>query len=175
MIVDRNGFRLNIGIIIANDEGSIFLGRRIGHDDWQFPQGGIDQHETTEETLYRELKEEVGLDPKDVEIVSCTRGWLRYRLPHQFIRRNSSPLVIGQKQKWFLLRLRCSDQKIRLDQTQSPEFDSWCWVNYWHPLRDVIYFKKQVYRRALKELEPMLFPERRNINSQYYHDFIDGC
>jgi len=106
--------------------------------------------------MYRELHEEVGLEAKDVEILGSTRSWLRYRLPKHMLRRNSKPLVIGQRQKWFLLRMVCSEQKVRLDHSHSPEFDSWRWVDYWQPAKDVIYFKRQVYRRALRELLPFL-------------------
>lgn len=161
MVVDRKGFRLNVGIILANDEGRIFWGRRIGHDAWQFPQGGVSEQESLKQTMFRELHEEIGLEPQDVEILGVTKHWLRYRLPKQFIRRNKEPVVIGQKQKWFLLKLRTSEQKLRLDLSQSPEFDSWRWVDYWYPINEVIYFKKNVYKRALAELEPYLFPDKR--------------
>ena len=52
--------------------------RRINQEAWQFPQGGINDRETPEEALYRELNEEVGLEAGDVRILACTRGWLRY-------------------------------------------------------------------------------------------------
>ena len=104
--------------------------------------------------MYRELFEEIGLHPEDVEILGCTRGWLRYRLPRRLVRRDQQPLCIGQKQKWFLLRLLSNDDRIRVDHTGSPEFDGWRWVSYWYPLGQVVSFKREVYRRALKELAP---------------------
>jgi len=159
-MIDLGGYRHNVGIILADDEGHLFWGKRIGHDAWQFPQGGLSQGETPEECMFRELHEEIGLEKADVEILGATKGWLHYRLPKHMLRYNSQPLVIGQKQKWFLLRLKSSEQKIRLDLTSSPEFDSWRWVDYWHPLKEVIYFKRDVYRTALKELEYLLFPKR---------------
>ncbi len=55
--------------------------------------------------LYRELHEEVGLKRADVELVGRTGDWIRYRLPQKFVRRNRHPVCIGQKQRWFLLRL----------------------------------------------------------------------
>ena len=76
-------------------------------------------------TLYRELHEEVGLRREDVEILACTRGWLRYRLPHRLVRHNSVPLCVGQKQKWFLLRLRSDDNKVCLNNGGRAEFDDW--------------------------------------------------
>lgn len=156
MLVDEEGFRLNVGIILAHANNTVLLGRRLGQDAWQFPQGGVDEGETPEQTMYRELMEELGLESTDVELLGCTRSWLTYRLPEQYIRKSAQVTVIGQKQKWFLLRLTASEQKIRLDVSRSPEFDSWRWVDYWRPVEEVIYFKRQVYQDALKELEPIL-------------------
>lgn len=158
-MIDKDGFRENVGIILANKDNYLFWARRLGHDAWQFPQGGTAEGESAEETMYRELLEEVGLEHDDVEVLGSTKEWLKYRLPDQYIRHYSTPLCIGQKQKWFLLRLLSSDQKIRLDISESPEFDSWRWVEYWYPVRQIISFKRQVYRRALQELEPLLFPD----------------
>jgi putative (di)nucleoside polyphosphate hydrolase len=153
-VIDADGYRPNVGIILMNERGQLLWARRVGQNAWQFPQGGIKPDETPEEALYRELKEEVGLDPHQVEIVGKTRGWLRYRLPKRMLRHNSKPLCIGQKQKWFLLSIRCSDAFVCVDGTESPEFDGWRWVSYWYPLGQVVAFKKDVYRRALKELIP---------------------
>jgi putative (di)nucleoside polyphosphate hydrolase len=159
MVVDRHGFRLNVGIILVSDRAQVFWGRRVGQDAWQFPQGGLAPEETAEQAMFRELYEEIGLSPEDVEILGCTKSWLHYRLPEQYIRYAVKPLVIGQKQKWFLLRLVKPDQKIRLDLGPSPEFDSWRWVDYGYPVDTVIYFKRHVYKQALKELAPLLKDE----------------
>lgn len=115
--------------------------------------------ETPAEAMYRELAEEVGLHAEHVELMGATRGWLRYRLPRQFIRRKSHPVCIGQKQVWFMLRMLCADQDVCLDQTENPEFDRWRWVDYWHPLNEVVAFKRNVYKKALRELAPLVFPE----------------
>lgn len=156
MIVDRAGFRLNVGIILINASGRLFWGRRAGHDAWQFPQGGLGPGESAERAMFRELKEEVGLDPQDVEVLASTKRWLKYRLPKQYLRHGTVPLVIGQKQKWFLLKLLVSEQKIRLDLSDAPEFDSWRWIDSGAPQQQVIFFKRQVYAQALKEFEPIL-------------------
>ena len=116
------------------------------------PQGGIDSGESPEQALYRELHEEVGLSSDAVEVLGSTRGWLRYRLPRRFIRKGQKPLCIGQKQKWFLLRMLKDDAAVQLDRSGKPEFDHWQWVSYWYPLNQVISFKREVYRRAMKEL-----------------------
>lgn len=154
-MVDVDGYRPNVGIILANDVGQVLWARRIGQGNaWQFPQGGIAEDETPLAALYRELKEEIGLHPQHVEVVACTRGWLKYRLPQRYVRQNQSPLCIGQKQKWFLLRLQCSDQAVQLNASNKPEFDGWQWVSYWYPVTQVVSFKRSVYRRALAELAP---------------------
>jgi len=155
-VIDPDGFRPNVGIILTNDAGQVLWARRINQDAWQFPQGGINPDETPEDALYRELNEEVGLEREDVQILACTRGWLRYRLPQRLVRTHSQPLCIGQKQKWFLLRLLSNEQRVRMDLTGKPEFDGWRWVSYWYPLGQVVTFKREVYRRALKELAPRL-------------------
>ncbi len=164
MVIDKAGYRLNVGIILVNDSGRVFWGRRYGHDAWQFPQGGLGTGESATQAMFRELKEEVGLEKEDILILGSTKRWLKYRLPSQYLRRGSKPLVIGQKQKWFLLKLKVSDQKIRLDLSDSPEFDSWRWIDYQEPQKSVIYFKRQVYSQALKELEPFLKKTRQSFN-----------
>tara|TARA_R110002072_G_scaffold123010_1_gene258050 strand:- start:440 stop:892 length:453 start_codon:yes stop_codon:yes gene_type:complete len=138
--------------MLANQHGQLLWARRIGQDAWQFPQGGINQGESPEQALYRELEEEVGLQAGSVEVMACTRGWLRYRLPQRFIRKGQKPLCIGQKQKWFLLKMLADDSAVCVDANPKPEFDHWRWVSYWYPLSQVIPFKRDVYRRALREL-----------------------
>ncbi len=155
-MIDSDGFRPNVGIILANSSGQVLWARRIGQDAWQFPQGGINVNESPEDAMYRELQEEIGLYRGDVEIVAVTRGWLRYRLPKRMIRRNSHPICVGQKQKWFLLRMLKEDDAVRIDRTHKPEFDGWRWVSYWYPLGQVVAFKREVYRKAMRELSPKL-------------------
>lgn len=157
--IDEEGFRANVGIVLMRDDGSVFLGGRTGGRGWQFPQGGIRRGESDEAALFRELEEETGLAPDDVNVLGVTRDWIRYRLPRQYVRRNSTPLCVGQKQRWFLLRFRAADDRVRFDRTaEPPEFDRWRWVEYWDPVREVVYFKRDVYRRALHELGSVAFP-----------------
>ena len=152
-MIDSNGFRPNVGIIICNKLGQLFWAKRIKQDAWQFPQGGIKKAETTEEALFRELSEEVGLCKDDVRILSQTSEWLKYRLPKPYIRQRKGRTCIGQKQKWFLLGLQTEEGRVDLENTLQPEFDDWCWVNYWYPVNQVVDFKRSVYRKALIELE----------------------
>jgi putative (di)nucleoside polyphosphate hydrolase len=157
-VIDRYGFRANVGIVLMQEGGKLFIGRRSGGKGWQFPQGGMRRGERAEDALFRELGEEIGLSRDDVQIVGSTQRWLRYRLPDRYVRRDSRPLCIGQKQRWFLLRLLRPDPQFRFDTTGEPEFDRWRWVDYWQPIREVIYFKRTVYTRALHELGAQAFP-----------------
>lgn len=155
-MIDADGFRPNVGIMLTNRQGQLLWARRVGGQDaWQFPQGGIKHNEAIETALFRELHEEVGLREADVRILSSTKGWLRYHLPTRFVRQQE-PVCIGQKQKWYLLELLADDAKVDLSASAPAEFDSWRWVSYWYPLNQVVTFKREVYRRALKELAPAL-------------------
>lgn len=150
-MIDAEGFRANVGIIICNRNGQVFWARRFGQHSWQFPQGGIDEGETAEQAMYRELHEEVGLQPEQVKILKSTKNWVRYRLPKRLIRQDSNPVCIGQKQKWFLLQLTCREEDVNVLHSGHPEFDDWRWVSYWYPIRNVVSFKRDVYRRVMKE------------------------
>lgn len=159
-MIDQDGFRQGIGIILVNSKRQVFLAKRIGKDAWQFPQGGIIDSETPEEAMYRELGEEIGLQAEDVKVLATTRRWLRYRLPKRLVRQHSKPLCIGQKQKWFLLQLKSNEANINLTATDSPEFDSWAWVSYWYPLTQVVAFKRRVYNLAMKEFARVVLSKR---------------
>lgn len=155
-MIDSEGFRLNVGIVICNTQGQLLWAKRIGQSSWQFPQGGIKYQESAEDALYRELEEEVGLQQHHVSLLHQTDDWLHYRLPENYIRRNKEPLCIGQKQKWFLLGLESPEEEIVLSKSGTPEFDDWRWVNYWYPVEQVIAFKRDVYRSALEQLQTPL-------------------
>lgn len=155
-VIDADGFRPNVGIILANEAGKLLWAKRVGQDAWQFPQGGIQRGEEPEQAMYRELQEELGLLAKHVSLLGQTQGWLRYRLPQHYIRRRKGRVCIGQKQKWFALRFTGEDALVRFDGAPVPEFDGWRWVDYWHPLQQVVEFKREVYQSALRELAPLL-------------------
>lgn len=151
-MIDVDGYRPNVGLIIFNDEGKLLWAKRVGQDAWQFPQGGILRHEKPENAALRELREEVGLDAADVEVVASTTRWLRYKLPSHLVRQKSFPVCIGQKQRWFLLKLLGDVDRIRFDLSIKPEFDDIRWIDYWDAADQVVSFKRNVYRRALEEL-----------------------
>ena len=150
-MIDDDGYRPNVGIVICNRQGQVMWARRYGQHSWQFPQGGINPGESPEQAMYRELFEEVGLNRKDVRILASTRNWLRYKLPKRLVRWDTKPVCIGQKQKWFLLQLIGNDADINMQTSSTPEFDGWRWVSYWYPVRQVVSFKRDVYRRVMKE------------------------
>ncbi len=155
-MLDRDGFRPNVGIILLNQKNQVFWGKRIRTHSWQFPQGGIDRGESPEQAMYRELHEEVGLQPEHVRIIARTRDWLRYEVPDRYIRRDARGLYKGQKQIWFLLQLTGQDWNLNLRATDHPEFDAWRWNDYWVPLDVVVEFKRGVYEMALTELARFL-------------------
>ena len=156
MMITRRGFRSGVAMILANSENKVLWARRVEQNGWQFPQGGLKENETPEQAMYRELHEEIGLTSNDVKILAVSKDWLRYRLPSYMVRQEK-PLCIGQRLKWYLLRLIGNEQNIHFDETDFPEFDTFRWVNYWYPLRQVVDFKRQFYKRALTEFSPVLF------------------
>lgn len=173
-IIDTQGFRANVGIILLSSTGRVFLGRRVGGRGWQFPQGGMQAGEAMEQALYRELEEETGLTRGDVRLIGQTERWLRYRLPPQFVRRNKRPLCIGQKQRWFLLRVASDDTPFELRSTAAPEFDQWRWAEWWEPVREIIYFKRPVYMRALQELAPLAFPQGEPVRPGWWSEIASS-
>ena len=155
-MIDTEGYRANVGIILVNVNGSLFWAKRIGEDAWQFPQGGIRESESAEQAVFRELHEEVGVTKESVELIGSTQDWLRYNIPDHLIRRHQTPCCIGQKQRWFILRFTGKESDVCLDNSDKPEFDQWRWVDQLEPPRSVISFKRKVYAKALKELLPLI-------------------
>jgi putative (di)nucleoside polyphosphate hydrolase len=163
-MIDEHGYRPNVGIVLCNAARQVFWARRCHSNGWQFPQGGVHENESPEAAMFRELHEEIGLAPSHVEVIGRTRDWLRYDIPDEYRRRggNGSGRVEfrGQKQLWFLLRLVGRDEDVRLDLGRKPEFEDWRWIEYWRALDEIVPFKRDVYRLALTELEPLLAPVR---------------
>jgi len=155
-VIDRDGYRKNVGIIVCNNRSQVLWARRVRRDGWQFPQGGVKPHEAAVDAAFRELQEEIGLRARDVCLLGATDRWLRYEVPgmaRDYRRRNA---FRGQKQRWFLFKLIGDESSVRLDASVAPEFDQWRWIDYWGPLHYIVEFKKPVYRAALRELEPLL-------------------
>lgn len=155
-MIDADGYRPNVGIVLCNAKNEVFWGKRIKEHSWQFPQGGIKAGETPEQAMFRELQEEIGLHPRHVRILGRTKDWLHYDVPSHWVRREWRGSYKGQKQIWFLLRLVGRDCDVSLRASSHPEFDAWRWHSYWVPLESVIEFKREVYRLALNELAAYL-------------------
>jgi len=167
-IFANDGYRPNVGIIICNPKGELFWARRVKHDGWQFPQGGISRNETLHAAMFRELKEETGLDEAQVRVVAHTKEWLHYDLPNRYLRRQKrgarhrnnkkrATKFRGQKQVWFLLELLEDDSVVDLQSGMvDPEFDTWRWVEAQVALDNIVDFKRPVYKQALSELSQYL-------------------
>ena len=162
-IIDPDGYRKNVGIVLCNARGEVLWARRSRHDGWQFPQGGIEYDETAQQAAYRELYEEIGLRHDQVNLIGVTENWLYYDLPTEF-RRLDGKHFRGQKQLWFLFEMLAEDSDICLTKAENPEFDSWRWVDYWLPITEIIDFKKHVYTHVLTELRPLMlsFFDKKN-------------
>ena len=171
-MLDKEGYRPNVGIVLVNARNEVFWGKRVHQHAWQFPQGGIQHGETPLQAMYRELEEEIGLQTDHVRLLGRTRDWLRYDVPEKWMRRarpangeSCAPFgkggYRGQKQIWFLLRMTGRDCDVKLRGSGHPEFDAWRWHDYWVPLDAVIEFKREVYRQALIELHRYLQADRR--------------
>ncbi len=119
-MLDRDGYRPNVAIVIVNAKNQVFWGKRIREHSWQFPQGGINPGETPEQAMYRELHEEVGLLPHHVRILGRTRDWLRYEVPQHWVKREWRGSYRGQKQIWYLLRLVGRDSDVKLARDRPP-------------------------------------------------------
>ena len=165
-MIDREGYRPNVGIILCNARNQVFWAKRINQHAWQFPQGGIKPGESPEQAMYRELNEEVGLHPCHVRVLGRTREWLRYDVPSHWARRDCRSHYRGQKQIWFLLRLTGRDCDVCLRASSHPEFDAWRWNEYWIELDSVVEFKRDVYRLALQELERFLLKDNRYLRGR---------
>lgn len=169
-MIDKDGYRPNVGIILCNARNEVFWGKRVRQNAWQFPQGGINPGENPETAMFRELHEEVGLLPQHVRILGRTRDWLRYDVPREWLRKGWRSHYRGQKQIWYLLRLTGRDCDVCLRATDHPEFDAWRWSAYWDPVQAVVEFKREVYRSALEELERYLPPAHLpRIRHPYLH------
>ena len=113
-MIDRDGYRPNVAIVLCNAKNQVFWGKRIREHSWQFPQGGIKQGEAPEDAMYRELEEETGLKREHVKILGRTKNWLHYNVPSHWVKREWRGTYKGQKQIWYLLRLTGRDHDIQL-------------------------------------------------------------
>ena len=154
-MIDQDGYRLNVAMVLVNNAGRCWLGKRKVGDQfaWQFPQGGLEADESPEAAMRRELLEEVGLEPGSVAVRAQSQQWISYDIPAEYSSKRL-PNIRGQKQKWFLLQLLADAQEINLQSSKSAEFIDGFWVSYWYPLSCVVGFKRAAYREGLAALAP---------------------
>lgn len=148
-MIDTDGYRPNVAIILINNDNKILWARRKKENSWQIPQGGIKSSESVQSAMYRELYEELGLLPKHVEIINSTSQWLFYDVPSTY-KRNSH--YKGQKQIYYTLKFIGEDYNINLKASPIQEFDAWRWEDCHHAVNNVIYFKQEVYSNAFTML-----------------------
>ena len=147
----KTGYRLNVAMIVLNEENKSLFCKRKNTDNWQFPQGGVDEDENIESAMFRELNEEVGLERENVEIKAVSQNLIYYDIPRSIRSRVLGGQYKGQAQIYFLLKLMSGEIDLNLENT--PEFDRYSWVPFWFPLNRVVDFKKEAYRRALIEFK----------------------
>ena len=147
----KTGYRLNVAMIVLNKDNKVLFCKRRNTENWQFPQGGVDDNENIESAMFRELNEEVGLEKENVAIKAVSQNLIYYDIPKNIRSRVLGGKFRGQAQKYFLLKLISGDVDLNIENT--PEFDKHSWVPFWYPLNQVVDFKKEAYRSALIELK----------------------
>ncbi|MDR2458969.1 MAG: RNA pyrophosphohydrolase [Holosporales bacterium] len=164
---DSSRFRMGVGMVLINDDKKIFAGKKNAVNTqmvswflkkpWQMPQGGIEDGETPLEAVLRELKEEVGTD--NVEVIAETNDWLEYLVPCALRRKGNK--VVGQRQKWFLLKFLGDDSAININATSHREFDAWRWMSAGNIIRLSVHFKKRLYMDVFKKFHWYICPNEK--------------
>ena len=156
---EESNYRLNVGLIIVNNYGKVLICKRKNSNQWQFPQGGIDEGESPMEAAKREIFEEVGIKPSKIKVLGKIKDWVKYEIPKELAKKSFKKKgIVGQKQKWFIFKIK-SEACITFVNDPDNEFDDFAWVSYWRPIALIVSFKKEVYRNVLAELLPIYFNE----------------
>lgn len=145
-------YRKGVGIMIINNLGEIFVGKRIDNksDAWQMPQGGIDELEDEDIAMIRELKEETGIDKEKITLIKKSSKYYYYDLPYNLQKKFWGGKYLGQKQRWYLVKLNTDDSSININ-SHDPEFSDWRWVNKNELISRIVSFKKSLYEEILLE------------------------
>jgi putative (di)nucleoside polyphosphate hydrolase len=157
---DLSLYRPNVGVVVFNAEGRVWLGRRIGTPDpwnWQFPQGGVDKDEDLEAAARRELFEETGI--RSVELLGRTEGWIVYDFPPEVLNGSMKKRGnLGQKQVWFAWRFTGTDDEIDLQAHGEQEFDAWRWADLAEAPALIVPFKRAVYDQICTDFARFAHP-----------------
>lgn len=146
-------YRLGVGIVLFNDQGMVFTAMRCDSQNaWQFPQGGIDDGETAEQAVMRELEEEIGTNK--AEIIRGSSKWISYDLPEDVADRCWKGKFKGQSQKWFALRFLGTDADINIE-TEHPEFSQWGWRKLSDVPDLIVPFKRDLYNKIVAEFSDL--------------------
>ena len=148
-----NSYRIGVGIILLNEEKKVFVGKRIDikSEAWQMPQGGINKDEKIENAAYRELYEETGI--KKAKIILRSKKWFQYNIPLPLKKKLWKGRYLGQKQKWVVMKFKGNEKKdINLNMSKA-EFCDWKWINLNELESLIVSFKKEMYKKILKEFE----------------------
>ncbi len=147
---DLSNHRPNVGVVLFNREGLVFVGRRAGWTGdhvWQFPQGGVDEGEDQEAAARRELYEETGV--RSVTLLGRTEGWIAYDFPPEVLAMPNTRGFAGQKQAWFAFRFDGEDSEIDLEAHGEVEFDAWRWERLEGTPELAVPFKRAVYEQVV--------------------------
>ncbi|MAY91074.1 MAG: RNA pyrophosphohydrolase [Rickettsiales bacterium] len=146
----KRSYRSGVGIFLLNKKKKLWVGKRIdsASDFWQMPQGGIDDKETENQAMMRELKEEIGTN--NIKTLMISDEWFKYDLPNDLVKNVWKGRYIGQTQKWYACQFQGKDNEIKLDNFK-PEFLEWKWIDPKEALNLVIPFKKEMYKKILKK------------------------
>ena len=143
------GYRKGVGVFLLNKNKQVWVGKRLDvkNNFWQMPQGGIDSGENAKEAMMRELLEEIGTN--NIKIIGTSKDWLSYNIPKEIVRKIWKGRYLGQSQKWFACKFVGKENEINLN-TRNPEFTDWKWMKPQLLMKNVIPFKRELYKKILE-------------------------
>lgn len=150
-------YRSGVGIMLINPKKEIFVGKRIDNhsDAWQMPQGGIDAGEEEDLAVFRELKEETGINQDNVNILGKSEGYFYYNLPYKLQKKFWGGKYLGQRQRWYIAEFIGDDSQINV-ATEDPEFSHWKWIDNQKIISAIVSFKRDLYKQVISEFSQFL-------------------
>jgi putative (di)nucleoside polyphosphate hydrolase len=150
-------YRSGVGIMLINQKKQIFVGKRIDNksDAWQMPQGGLDAAEEEDVAMFRELKEETGIDDFSIKVLKKSGSYYYYNLPYNLQKKFWGGKYLGQKQRWYLAEF-VGDENLINVKTQNPEFSTWKWISSGTIIQSIVGFKRDLYEEVISEFSDFL-------------------